>query len=243
MKRLIFCILMIHSVVSLGEPIKSMLGADGTEWMNEYEGVVPVDYLEVSEVGQYINIGVVPDVFTETHLSARIVARNNANIQITSGAGWGNDYGSNFDVIGVLSNRRAMTNIAGSIRYYDSSFTIPAGEWLDVEVDIIPDGGKFHCFCNGFEETVSVSSSNLSKWIYPILLFCTSQPTNNGDWIPQFFSYPGSRIYSFSIRTGSISLDLIPVRLGDVGYMLDTISGELFGNEGIGSFIVGPDKE
>ena len=36
-------------------------------------------------------------------------------------------------------------------------------------------------------------------------------------------------------------LDLLPVRIGNEGFMLDTISGELFANQGTGSFIVGPD--
>ena len=37
MKRLIFCILMIHSVVSLGEPIKSMIGSELAESQIEEE--------------------------------------------------------------------------------------------------------------------------------------------------------------------------------------------------------------
>jgi hypothetical protein len=37
-------------------------------------------------------------------------------------------------------------------------------------------------------------------------------------------------------------LDLIPVRVGNVGYMYDKVSGKLFGNVGTGSFILGPDK-
>lgn len=37
-------------------------------------------------------------------------------------------------------------------------------------------------------------------------------------------------------------LDLIPVRKGNVGYMYDKVSGELFGNVGTGQFILGPDK-
>ena len=36
--------------------------------------------------------------------------------------------------------------------------------------------------------------------------------------------------------------DFIPVRVGDVGYMFDRVSGELLGNNGTGSFIIGPDK-
>ncbi len=37
-------------------------------------------------------------------------------------------------------------------------------------------------------------------------------------------------------------LDLIPVRVGNVGYMYDKVSGKLFGNVGTGKFILGPDK-
>ena len=36
--------------------------------------------------------------------------------------------------------------------------------------------------------------------------------------------------------------DLVPVRVGQVGYLFDRVSGELFGNAGTGAFVVGPDK-
>ena len=36
--------------------------------------------------------------------------------------------------------------------------------------------------------------------------------------------------------------DFIPVRVGTVGYMYDRVSGQLFGNQGTGDFIIGPDK-
>ena len=38
-------------------------------------------------------------------------------------------------------------------------------------------------------------------------------------------------------------LDLIPVRIGQVGYMYDKVSNQLFGNSGTGDFILGPDIE
>ena len=40
----------------------------------------------------------------------------------------------------------------------------------------------------------------------------------------------------------SLLLDLIPVRKGQVGYMYDKVSGQLFGNAGTGDFILGSDK-
>lgn len=45
------------------------------------------------------------------------------------------------------------------------------------------------------------------------------------------------RIYYVKIG----NLDLIPVRVGQVGYLYDRVSGELFGNAGTGSFTLGPD--
>lgn len=38
-------------------------------------------------------------------------------------------------------------------------------------------------------------------------------------------------------------LDLIPVRADNIGYMYDTVSGQVFGNSGSGSFVLGQDAE
>lgn len=55
--------------------------------------------------------------------------------------------------------------------------------------------------------------------------------------------YIKARIYSSKhYDNGTLVLNLIPVRVGQVGYMYDTISHKLFGNSGTGSFIVGNDK-
>lgn len=40
----------------------------------------------------------------------------------------------------------------------------------------------------------------------------------------------------------TLIIDLIPVRVGTTGYLYDRVSGQLFGNDGTGSFILGPDK-
>lgn len=50
------------------------------------------------------------------------------------------------------------------------------------------------------------------------------------------------KIKNFYIKKGSVEIDLIPVRVGTVGYMYDRVSGQLFGNQGTGSFILGNDK-
>ncbi len=58
------------------------------------------------------------------------------------------------------------------------------------------------------------------------------------------------KLYSAKIKffsdtahtTITSQLDLIPVRVGQVGYMYDRVSGQLFGNNGTGSFTLGNDK-
>ena len=42
-------------------------------------------------------------------------------------------------------------------------------------------------------------------------------------------------------RNGVLLGDYIPVRVGQVGYLYDKVSGQLFGNAGTGDFILGPD--
>ena len=77
--------------------------------------------------------------------------------------------------------------------------------------------------------------------------FNTSGNDNNVPTITLFAEHrPNSisslfvgRIYSFKVDG---IIDLIPVRVGNVGYMYDKISGQLFGNAGTGNFVVGSDK-
>lgn len=61
--------------------------------------------------------------------------------------------------------------------------------------------------------------------------------------IPTDALYKASgKIYSFSIYYGNqLQLDFIPVRVGQVGYMYDRVSKQLFGNSGTGAFIIGND--
>lgn len=58
---------------------------------------------------------------------------------------------------------------------------------------------------------------------------------------PSYFTK--GKLYAFSIldNNGVTLIDLIPVRVGQIGYMYDKVSGKLFGNKGIGNFILGQD--
>ena len=51
------------------------------------------------------------------------------------------------------------------------------------------------------------------------------------------------KLYSIKFeRNNETLLDLIPVRIGQVGYMYNRVSGQLFENKGTGSFTLGNDK-
>ena len=56
--------------------------------------------------------------------------------------------------------------------------------------------------------------------------------------------YSMCRIFGFTATSEATGqhFDILPVRVGTVGYMYDRVSGELFGNSGTGDFVVGPDK-
>ena len=47
--------------------------------------------------------------------------------------------------------------------------------------------------------------------------------------------------FKLSDKNNVLKFDMIPVRVGQIGYMYDRVSGQLFGNDGTGQFVLGPD--
>lgn len=71
------------------------------------------------------------------------------------------------------------------------------------------------------------------------LLFCAANGTGGSKWAGK----SGVRLKSGKLYSnGTLVRDYIPVRKNGVGYLYDNVSGELFGNEGTGSFTYGNDK-
>ena len=88
--------------------------------------------------------------------------------------------------------------------------------------DIYINGNKKYTFPNSSYTTP-----------VPITMFVCNTPTgivtsNNFIGLPFYY-----------IKIGN--LHLIPVRKGNEGFLYDKVSGQLFGNEGTGNFILGPD--
>lgn len=58
------------------------------------------------------------------------------------------------------------------------------------------------------------------------------------------YTYLHMRVYYYKIfESDTLAMDFIPVRIGQTGYLYDTISGQLFGNSGTGDFTLGPDVQ
>lgn len=77
-----------------------------------------------------------------------------------------------------------------------------------------------------------------------VVMTATYTPDMEQDKTVVLFGRSVARLYNVELLRDGIKLrDYIPVRIGEVGYMYDKVSGELFSNAGSGSFILGPDIE
>ena len=87
---------------------------------------------------------------------------------------------------------------------------------------------------------------NSGSYTLPALSFV---PANNirlfgSAGVSATYSKWNGRIFSVQISQGSaVIMDMIPVRVGTVGYMYDKVSGKLFGNSGTGDFVLGADVQ
>ena len=109
-----------------------------------------------------------------------------------------------------------------------SNYNPTDGEIFTFKVDAINKTFTVASFLDTFPN--DTFDTGLSYWLFG----------RNGTTPPYLSSL---RIYSAKLWDGnSLVRDLIPVRVGDVGYLYDRVSGELFGNSGTGAFLIGLDK-
>ena len=85
------------------------------------------------------------------------------------------------------------------------------------------------------------TNTNSNTCAYTAYIFAVHNGSNQQN--PAYGLGSTKRIRRFQYkRGGAYLLDLIPVRIGTVGYFYDKISGKLFGNAGTGSFVLGQDR-
>ena len=184
--------------------------------------IVEIEYLE-SDGTQYIVTDVYPSI-TNTRMTIDYQYTINTNEQLM-GAGFSNNNRFN---IGISSGKFRMG--LGST-------------WFDVLNPRDLDRHKWILENNGTSYSASIDNTTVSGSVtsvadietYPFVVNVRGGVLNQ--------TKCSGKLYGFSVmKSGTVVLDLIPVRIGQVGYMRDKISGKLYGNSGTGSFILGSDK-
>ena len=89
----------------------------------------------------------------------------------------------------------------------------------------------------------TTASTGLSTNTIPFFLGCRNRNGNTDNPTSMRIMSLNYKYFSDAEHTTLVKeWDFVPVRVGQVGYMYDKVSGELFGNSGSGSFTLGNDK-
>lgn len=190
-----------------------------------------IEYLESSGT-QYIDTGFILPVNVVYQISCAVMFLNiNRTQQI---------YASNIDNY----TKAGLINISG----YINAYTKAGSSWSNTNIQVLDDtiyNTTYICNENSvFVEINGVQKEYATSTPYVIAtglkqyIFCT-----NGKGHANLEHSLIGRIYHLElIINGTVVQDFIPVRVGQVGYLYDKVSGQLFGNAGTGEFILGPDK-
>ena len=184
-----------------------------------------VEYLENVGLTQFIKTGVIPTNNTKIIISFNAISRSDT---------WSVFFGStksdnspNSILLRYYNGQDSLNTWFGQETYSNPVFATTNG----IDHTVILEYGK--CTYDGIEYSIKSQSLNSP---YEIYLFAGNYP-NGTAWRPQRF-----KCYYFKVYENNILVrDMIPVRVGQVGYMYDKVSGELFGNQGSGNFKLGND--
>ena len=212
---------------SFCNPIGGRVAARGIEYVEQDE--LPydsdVEYLESTGM-QYIDTGVQSQdgvtayvellranrYSNECYLGGYGDSSSRLWLAYSFGNTWYRGYGNNQSSTGYEANINVITSIE----------TILAQNSISWYVD------------GAFAYSILYSNVGFSSRVN---VFMFAMSTGNGANY-----YAIGRIYCCKIYLhGELVRDFYPVRKHGVGYMYDNVTGELFGNQGVGSFIIGPD--
>lgn len=195
----------------------------------EYMIYIPyqqIEYLE-STGTQYIDT----EISVQNNFKCEIkVAKNISQLTASSyPAILAADSGSNMSIcLGLLSNGQYYSQLGIS------------GQFVKIEIDDI----NTHDFKINYKDQITnVIVDNGANYTYATTRVSNTNLTlfarRMSIGIRQYFC---GKIKKCKMYINGIAVrNFVPVRVGNVGYMYDIVSGRLFGNSGIGDFILGPD--
>jgi hypothetical protein len=204
-----------------GTPIEKAYLGSQLVWEKSAPEMIEIRYL-VSTGTQYIETGIVPDSSTGIHTF--VLCDNNTDSYFV---GLRDTSENTRWCIGHLS--AGFYYGYGSAQKKNRLSGTAAELWLNYM-----NNKKFISSFNDSSKNVDLPTLPFTP-VHNIRLFGSAG-------ISASYSKWSGRIYYAQISQGSdLIMDLIPVRVGQVGYMYDKVSGNLFGNSGTGSFTLGPD--
>lgn len=219
----------IKKVVPKYTPVSNPSGNPSEQGWFEFNSEGPsnlpydaeISFLE-SNGTQFIETGIIPN--GTTGIKVKILQSGTAD---TYYAGLRNDSGNTRWCLGTSSRQ-----YAGYGGVVSASQTMISGA-TENSLNYLNDR-KFIC-TNGTDTNTGNLSTLSFTPAYNIRLFGSAGTTGN-------YTKWSGKIYWAKISQGSnVVMDLIPVRIGQVGYLYDKISGQLYGNKGTGVFILGAD--
>lgn len=194
-----------------------------------------VEYLEKTTGREVIDTGLYATnntTFYAVMMNIGTVAGAETNDYIAIGA---NIFGDNNQPrYGMCSNTSGNLYCMYNTTYKQASAPVNLNTKRIVEVQ--KSGNNFIYVVDNEEK----ATASVSSFTTPVTVTILGRNLGDG-------TYKGTqltRLYSFRMyESGVIVRDMIPVRVGQVGYMYDRVSGQLFGNASSGSFALGNDIE
>ena len=188
-----------------------------------------VEWLE-STGTQYIDTGVFASLNTSVDIKAQFTELFNDNALIAMDNGYG---AKDSFALEYYSKFGICLSIGGASPYWKTItvITVVTNTWYDISA------GRVSAKVNGVRFARVYDSGNPVSFspLHHLYMFSFGRKG-----APIIFGK--ARIAYSQIYDNGVSLrDFIPVRVGDVGYMYDRVSEQLFGNQGTGAFIIGPD--
>ena len=187
-----------------------------------------VEYLRNSEYGTYINTGIYPSNNTNIYMQVRNIAYPSQNRDF-------NYFGACEDLWGGIGFNRGI-----AVNRNNRLFFFCNNSYSDTSIGTIPYYEIFTIKVEGNKLTYKNNSvtGKAGRYSVPFPMYLWGNNIKRG---PRYCNIVD--VFSFQIKEGNqVILDLIPVRKNGIGYMYDKVSGQLFGNQGKGQFIIGPDK-
>lgn len=179
------------------------------------EGFVPVEYLE-SARDVRMDTGIIPSIDMSFCADFAVVSsENKTSVVFDSDYSWATGECVYLQVHGIWKWVRAQ--------FSDATASTGGNVITNAKTNAAVNANGM--FINGERICILSPSKTLSGYSSSIIIFRTS----------------GMRLYGFECENdGGIVMDLVPGRIGQVGYMYDRVTGRMFGGSS-GDFILGND--